>query len=352
MSGTAGIREQRYGTLPDGRPVDLLEIVNAQGLRARVTNYGAILVSLEVPDRDGCLADITLGYDSLENWLINPNYFGTTVGRFANRIAGGKFSLNGRVYVLAANEGGRCHLHGGHVGFDKMLWQTRVVDGRTVEFSRRSPDGEEGYPGNLDVVVAYTLSDDNELIWSARATTDADTPVNVVHHTYWNLSGKPGTSVHGHELMLDAPFYLPTNDGIPTGEIAPVAGTPLDFTEPHRIGERIEDEFPQLRARSGYDHCWVFRESPELRRTGRLSDPESGRCMEIWTDQPGVQVYAGNFIDGSLPGKGGVSYPKRSGVCLETQRFPDSPNQPGFPSCILRPGDVYRHTLVHKFSVS
>jgi aldose 1-epimerase len=338
--------------LPDGREVELLEIVNAQGLRARVTNYGAILVSLEVPDRDGRLADVTLGYDSLESWLVNPNYFGATIGRFGNRIAGGNFSLNGREYTLAANEGGQCHLHGGHVGFDKKLWQTRVVDGRTVEFFLFSPDGDEGYPGNLDVTVSYTLSDDNELIWQARATTDADTPVNLVHHTYWNLSGRPELPVHGHELLLNAPLYLPMQAGIPTGEIAPLADTPLDFTRAHLIGDRIDAEFEPLNSRGGYDHCWVFREGAGVRFAGRLTDPESGRSMEILTDQPGVQVYAGNFIDGSLPGKGGVMYAKRSGVCLESQRFPDSPNHPGFPSCILRPGDVYQHVLVHKFSVS
>jgi aldose 1-epimerase len=341
-----------YGVLPDGRAVELLEIVNAQGLRARVTNYGAILVSLEVPDRNGSLADVTLGYDSLESWLVNPNYFGATIGRFGNRIADGKFSLNGKEYTLAANERGRCHLHGGCVGFDKRLWKTRLVDERTVEFSLHSPDGDEGYPGNLDVTVSYSLTDDNELIWSARAVTDADTPVNLVHHTYWNLSGTPELPVHGHQLMLDAPFYLPTNEGIPTGEIASVADTPLDFTVPHAIGERIDAEFAPLSSCGGYDHCWVLREGEGVRSAGRLIDPESGRCMEIRTDQPGVQVYTGNFIDGSLHGKGGVSYGRRSGVCLEAQRFPDSPNQPGFPSCILRPGDVYQHTLIHAFSVS
>lgn len=351
MSVAAGIQEREFGKLPDGRAVREYTIVNAHGLRARVLDYGAILVSLEVPDRNGQLADVTLGYDSLESWLVNPCFFGATVGRYGNRIAGGRFSLNGREYVLAANENSFCHLHGGHVGFDKKLWRARLVDQRTVEFSISSPDGDEGYPGKLDVAVSYSLTDDNELIWSARAVTDADTPVNLVHHTYWNLSGTPELPVHRHELMLDAAFYLPTDEGIPTGEIAPVAGTPLDFTVPHAIGERVDADFAPLSSRGGYDHCWVLREGEGVRFAGRLIDPESGRCMEIRTEQPGVQVYTGNFIDGTLHGKDGVVYGRRSGVCLETQRFPDSPNQPVFPSCILRPGDVYQHTLIHAFSI-
>jgi aldose 1-epimerase len=350
MSLTAGIQERVYGKLPGGREVRVFEIVNANGMRARVMEYGAILLSLEVPDRNGRLADVTLGYDSLDSWLVNPCYFGATVGRYGNRIAGGRFLLGGREFALAANEGGFCHLHGGKVGFDKKLWQARVVDGGTVEFSLCSPDGDEGYPGALDARVCYMLTDDNELIWQAVATADADTPVNLVHHTYWNLSGDPEVLVTGHDLLLEAPFYLPTEAGIPTGKIDPVAGTPLDFTAPHRIGERIDADFAPLSSRGGYDHCWVLGEGDGVRLAGRLSDPDSGRCMEVWTDQPGIQVYTGNFIDGSLPGKGGIRYAPRSGVCLETQRFPDSPNQPGFPSCILQPGDVYRHTLIHKFS--
>jgi aldose 1-epimerase len=239
------------------------------------------------------------------------------------------------------------------VGFDKKLWQARVVDGRTVEFFLRSADGEEGYPGNLDVVVSYTLNDDNELVWQARATADADTPVNLVHHTYWNLSGDPAELISDHELELDAGHFLSLGENaIPTGEIAPVAGTPMDFTTPHRIGERIDADFGPVQAAGGYDHCWVLREGEGVRFAGSLMHPQSGRRMEVWTDQPGVQVYTGNFIDGSLPGKGGVAYERRAAVCLETQRFPDSPNQPGFPSCILRPGDVYQHSLIHKFSVS
>lgn len=352
MNLAAGIQERVYGRLPDGRDARVYEITNAHGLRARVTDFGAILMSLEVPDRTGKLADVTLGYDSLDEWLANPCYFGATVGRYGNRIAGGRFSLNGRDYQLAANEGGFCHLHGGEMGFSKKLWQARLADERTVEFSLCSPEGDEGYPGTLETTVCYTLTDDNELIWQAKATTDADTPVNLVHHTYWNLSGNPEVLVTDHELLLEAPFYLPTDAGIPTGEIAPVAGTPLDFTKFERIGDRIDGDFEPLRSRGGYDHCWVLREGDGVRFAGCLVDPESGRSMEVWTDQPGIQVYTGNFIDGSLPGKCGIRYVPRSGVCLETQRFPDSPNQPGFPSCILRPGDVYQHTLIHKFSVT
>ena len=352
MTTTAGIQESLYGTLPDGREVRAFEIVNSHGMRARVMNYGAILISLETPDRNGLLADVTLGYDSLDSWLANPCYFGATVGRYGNRIANGKFTLDGNSHQLSLNEQGLRHLHGGHSGFNSKLWNARVIDPATVEFSLTSPDGDEGFPGTLHATVCYSLTDDNELIWQATATTDAPTPVNLVHHTYWNLSGDPGKSIHDHELELDAPFYLPTTDGIPTGALAPVVGTPMDFTTPHRIGDRIDAGFSPLQTRGGYDHCWVFSEADGLRFAGRLSDPTSGRSMEVWTDQPGIQIYTGNFIDGSLPGKNGSSYAPRSGICMETQKFPDSPNHPAFPSCILRPGDVYQHTLSHKFSVS
>jgi aldose 1-epimerase len=352
MTTTAGIQETLYGTLPDGHEVRAFEIVNSQGMRAQVMNYGAILISLETPDRNGLLADVTLGYDSLDSWLANPCYFGATVGRYGNRIANGQFILDGTPYQLSLNEQGVRHLHGGHSGFNCKLWNARVIDSSTVEFSLTSPDGDEGFPGTLHATVCYSLTDDNELIWRATATTDAPTPVNLVHHTYWNLSGNPHSLISDHLLQLDAPSYLPVIDGIPTGEIAPVSGTPMDFSAPHRIGDRIDADFPHLQARGGYDHCWVLSPHYGLRLAGRLSDPQSGRSMEAWTDQPGIQIYAGNFIDGSLPGKNGITYAPRSGVCLETQKFPDSPNQPGFPSCILRPGDVYQHTLIHKFSVS
>jgi aldose 1-epimerase len=340
--------------MPDGREARIFTLRNHNGLKARVTEYGAILVSMETPDQAGNPADITHGFDTLEGWLNNPPYLGATIGRFGNRIANGKFTLDGREYTLATNNepgGIPCHLHGGVRGFDKALWRGRPTADNGVEFTRVSLDGEEGYPGNLTVKVTYTLTDDNELKWEAVATTDAQTVVNIVHHTYWNLSGDPATSINDHELMLAAEAYLPTDAGmIPTGEIAPVAGTPMDFTTPHAIGERVEADFEALKLGGGYDHCWVLENGRGVRFAARVKDPKSGRVMEIFTDQPGIQFYGANFLDGSVTGKGGVKYARRSALCLETEGFPDAPNKPNFPSCVLRPGQTYRHTLIHKFS--
>lgn len=346
--------EEVYGTLPDGREVKIFTLTNANGLRARVTEYGAILVSMEVPDKDGTLADVTHGYDTLEGWLGNTSYFGATVGRFGNRIAHGKFTLDGKEYTLATNNdpgGIPCHLHGGIKGFDKVLWSGRLVDGNAVEFTYVSPDGEEGYPGTLTTKVTYTLTEDNELKWEAVATTDAPTILNVVHHSYWNLSGDPNTTINDHHLMLAADYFLPTDAGlIPTGEFAPVAGTPMDFTSPTPIGERVEADFEPLQFGGGYDHAWVLRDGEGVKLAARLKDPKSGRVMEILTNQPAIQFYGGNFLDGEAVGKGGVAYQFRTALCLETEGFPDSPNKPGFPSPVLRPGETYRHVMVHKFS--
>ena len=342
--------------MPDGREVAIFTLRNANGLCARVTEYGAILVSMEAPDRDGRIADITHGYDTLDGWLTNTSYFGATVGRFANRIAHGKFTLDGREYQLATNNspgGIPCHLHGGNTGFDKVLWSgTATHDG--VEFTYLSKDGEEGYPGNLRVKVTYRLTEQNELIWKAEATTDAPTIVNLAHHSYWNLSGDPNASINHHELMLAADQYLPTDAGlIPTGEIAPVSGTPMDFTTPTAIGARLGADFEPLRLAGGYDHAWVLRNdgNAPLRLAARLRDPASGRTMEILTDQPAIQFYGGNFLDGTVAGKGGVKYAHRTALCLETENFPDAPNQPGFPSAVLRPGETYSHTMIHRFLV-
>jgi len=344
---------ETYGTLPDGREVRIFTLENRNGLRARVTEYGAILVSLEAPDRDGKLADITLGFDTLAGWLHNPSYLGATVGRFGNRIRDGKFTLDGKEYTLAKNNtpgGIPCHLHGGVNGFDRVLWQGEQT-GNRVAFTYVSPAGEEGYPGTLTAKITYTLTDDNELKWEAEATTDAPTIVNLVHHTYWNLTGDPVAPILGHVMRLDADAYLPTDAGlIPTGELAAVAGTPLDFTTPTVVGERIDADFEALRFAGGYDHCWVVRgENGVVRPAARVSDPVSGRFMEVSTDQPGIQFYAGNFLDGSYAGKGGVRYARRTGLCLETEGFPDAPNQPVFPSCVLRPGETYRHAMIHCF---
>jgi aldose 1-epimerase len=355
MSQPPAVTQGLFGHMPDGREVRIFTLTNRHGLRAKVTEYGAILVSMETPDRDGRLADITLGFDTLDEWRgHNSPYFGATIGRIGNRIGGGGFTLDGRRHELAANSqsnGLPCHLHGGVTGFDKALWQGRATSDRRVEFRRRSPAGEEGYPGNLEIIVTYTLTDDNELVWDATAVTDAPTVVNMVNHTYWNLSGNPAATVLDHELEIAASHYLPTDAGmIPTGEIAPVAGTPLDFTRPHAIGARIGEDFEALRLAGGYDHCWVLGKSAGVRFAARVRHPQSGRAMEVLTDQPGIQFYSGNFLDGSIAGKGGVTCHHRTGLCLETENFPDAPNKPQFPSAVLRPGETYRHAMIHRFS--
>lgn len=346
-----------FGTMADGRNVRIFTLSNRHGLRARMTEYGAILVSMEAPDRNGRMADITLGFDTLDAWIErNEPYFGATIGRIGNRIGGGGFMLEGKRYPMAANsdgDGHPCHLHGGWKGFDKVLWHGRVASDQSVEFFYRSPDGEEGYPGNLDAKVTYTLTDDNELIWEAEAVSDAPTVVNMVHHTYWNLSGNPTSTVLDHVVEIAAGHFLPTDAGmIPTGEIAPVAGTPLDFITPHAVGARIEEDFEALRLAGGYDHCWVMEKSAGTRFAARACHPESGRVMDVFTDQPGIQFYTGNFLDGSIAGKGDVRYPHRSGLCFESENFPDAPNKPQFPSCVLRPGETYRHVLIHRFSAA
>lgn len=347
------LQERDYGDLPDGRDAELYTLTNANGLRATLTNYGAILVSMEIPDRDGTLADVTLGYDTLEGWLSNTSYFGSTVGRYGNRIAKGEFTLDGKTYTLAKNNGENA-LHGGIKGFDKVLWDADPVKkpgAVGVEFSYLSPDGEEGYPGNLKTTVTYWLTDDNELRIEFKATTDKPTVVNLCHHSYWNLTGDPKNTILDHELMLAADHFLPVDEGlIPTGEKRPVEGTPFDFTKLTKVGARIEAENEQLKLGNGYDHCWVLRnQTREVALAATLYDPSSGRAMDLSTDQPGVQFYCGNFLDGSVTGKGGINYAFRTGLCLETQHFPDSPNKPDFPSVVLRPGETYSHTMVHRF---
>jgi aldose 1-epimerase len=308
--------------------------------------YGATLVSLEVPDRTGKAGDIVLGYEALEGYLKNSPYFGSIVGRYGNRISKGKFVLDGVTYKLAANNGEN-HLHGGIKGFDKVVWKAeplREPGSVAVRFIYLSRDGEEGYPGNLAVAVVYSLSNDNELKISYEATTDKATPVNLTHHSYFNLAGEG--DVTGHELMINADAYTPVDSAlIPTGEIRPVKDTPFDFTSPHTVGERI------AMVEGGYDHNFVLRsggETPSL--AARVVDPKSGRTMEIRTTEPGLQFYSGNFLDGTIRGKCGRVYSMYSGLCLETQHFPDSPNKPDFPSTILRPGQIYKTLTIHKFS--
>jgi aldose 1-epimerase len=347
------VKQELFGKMPDGREVSIITLTNKNGLKARVTEYGATLFSMEVPDKHGKTADITHGYDTLAGWLTNTSYFGATVGRFGNRIKDGKFTLDGKNYTLATNNdpgGIPCHLHGGIKGFDKVLWSSRIISDNGVEFNYLSKDGEEGYPGNLTVKVTYTLTEANELKWEALATTDAPTILNVVHHSYWNLSGNPAATINDHELMLAAPNFLPTDIGlIPTGVIAPVTGTPMDFTKPRVIGEQLAADTESLRFGGGYDHCWVLEKGSGVRLAARLKHPASGRVMELSTDQPAIQFYGGNFLDGTVAGKGGVKYAKRTALCLESEGFPDSPNQSSFPSPVLRPGQTYQHRMIHKF---
>lgn len=353
------LSEAEYGKIVDDRSAKIFTLRNKSGMLAKVTEYGAILVSLETPDRDGKLADITHGYDTLEGWLTNTSYFGSSVGRFGNRIADGKFTLDGKEYTLARNNdpgGIECHLHGGLKGFDKVLWSGKSFekDGASgVTFSYLSKDGEEGYPGNLSVEVTYTLNDDNQLIWEAKATTDAPTILNIVHHSYWNLSGDPSTKINDHQLTLFADRYLETNAGlIPTGELAPVTGTPMDFTKANAIGDRVDADFEALKLGGGYDHAWILSGEKDggLVKAAKVHDPKSGRTMEISTNQPAVQFYGGNFLDGTAMGKGGEAYQHRTAFCLETENYPDAPNKPEFPSSDLRPGETYHHKMVHTFS--
>lgn len=353
------VSQRPYGSLPGGEPVEVFTLTNDTGMVVRIIEYGAIITELWVPDRDGIVADVALGYDHLEAYVAETPYFGAIVGRYGNRIAAGRFELDGTVYELASNNGPN-HLHGGVAGFDKVLWEGEAVpvpDGARVRMRYRSADGEEGYPGNLDVVVTYTLDNRNQLTVAYEARTDKPTHVNLTSHGYFNLRGQGRGSILDHELTLNAAFYTPVDAGlIPTGEIRAVAGTPFDFTRPTPIGSRIHAADEQLAFGGGYDHNWVLDKSEGDKSEGgltfaaRLYDPASGRQMEIFTEEPGIQFYAGNFLDGRLVGKDGKVYHYRYGLCLETQHFPDSPNKGHFPSTRLDPGEVYQTRTVHRFS--
>ena len=357
MANPPRMDRSAHGTLPDGREVATFTLENDLGQRARISEWGATLLSFETPDRNGESRDVTLGFDSFEGWLGNPAYLGSSVGRFGNRIREGRFRLDGQDYQVATNEDrgihGAHHLHGGIAGFDKRLWHGAPSAPDAVTFSLVSPAGEEGYPGTLEVRVTYRLTADGSLVWHAEAHSDAATPVNLVHHSYWNLSGDPSQPITHHELQLEADHFLPTDAALlPTGERAPVAGTPMDFTAPQTIGARIEAEYEPLHVAGGYDHCWVLRPGAGVRRAATLWDPSSGRTMEIFTDQPAIQLYTGNFLSGEILGKNAIPFRKFGGLCLETEGFPDAPNHPEFPSCILRPGEHYHHTMIHRFSVA
>jgi aldose 1-epimerase len=342
----ASIQRTAFGKLADGTPVELFTLTNANGLVAKVTNYGTTITELHVPGRDGHLGDVVLGFDNLGQYLRGHPCFGCTVGRVANRIARGRFVLDGKTYTLAANDGPN-HLHGGLKGFDKVLWAATPLTGAAVRFAYASPDGEEGYPGTLTVEVTMSLTDANELRIDYSARTDKPTPVNLTNHSYFNLAGQG--DVLGHELTLAADDYTPADaELIPTGQLAPVKGTPLDFTTAHAIGSR----FSQLDGKPvGYDHNFALRGGGKaLSLAARLYEPGSGRVMEMSTTEPGVQLYTANFLDGSLTGKHGAVYRRHAAVCLEAQHYPDSVNQPAFPPVILRPGQTYRQTTAYKFS--
>jgi aldose 1-epimerase len=341
-----------FGTMPDGTPVEVFTLKNAGGMEVRAINYGGIITALRVPDRNGAFGDVVLGFDRLDDYLTkNDPFFGAIIGRYGNRIARAQFSLEGQTYKLAANNGPN-HLHGGNKGFDKVFWSAQPVAGKNaLAFNRTSADGEEGYPGNLKVQVTYTLTDKNELVVDYLATTDKTTVVNLTQHTYFNLAGHASGDILGHQLMLNADRYTPIGDTlIPTGELAPVAGTPFDFRKPAAIGARIGQAHPQLKNGLGYDHNWVLnRGGSGLQLAARVTEPTSGRTLEVRTTEPGIQFYSGNFLDGKLTGKDGAVYRHRTGFCLETQHFPDSPNQPSFPSTTLTPGQEYKTSTVFTF---
>jgi aldose 1-epimerase len=350
---------QRAEALPDGREVEVFELVSPSGLRVELLEVGAAISRIQAPDRDGTLADVVLGYESAARYLENPPYLGCVVGRVANRIAGASFELDGKTYELAANDGPN-HLHGGPGGFCRLVWQGAPVespDGAAVRFSYTSPDGEEGYPGNFEASVTYTLDREGGLRLDYAATTDAPTPVNLTNHSYFNLAGaSSGVSILDQVLTIPAETYTPVDSTlIPTGEFRPVEGTAFDFRSATRIGDRIRggsDE--QLRFGRGYDHNWVVSQEPVegLQTLARMEDPGSGRMMEVLSNQPGVQFYSGNFLDGTVTGKGGTIYRMGDALCLEPQIFPDTPNKPGFGSARLDPGEGYLNRMVFRFTVS
>jgi aldose 1-epimerase len=361
--GRTVVTRAAFGRTPAGEAVEAFTLTNPQGLAARAATYGGTIVSLSVPDRDGHMADVVLGHDSLEEYLGDSNYFGAIIGRFANRIANARFAVDGKTYRLAANNGPN-HLHGGRIGFDRVVWRAAPFctdRAAGVALSYTSPDGEEGYPGNLDVGVMYTLTDRDELVVDFLATTDQATPVNLTQHTCFNLAGDGARDILGHLLWINADLMTPVGENlIPTGELAPVAGGPFDFRTLTAVGARIASDDEQLRRGRGYDHYFVLKreEGAGLVHVAQVVEPTSGRTLDVYTTEPGLQFYSGNAIgsdnstNGRVAGKAGRMYGPRAGLCLETQHYPDSPNQPGFPSTILRPGEQYRSRTVFAFGVT
>jgi len=350
---------KRFGELPGGEAVHLYTLTNANGMSADITNYGGIVTRLLVPDRLGRLEDVVLGYDNLEGYLKATPYFGAIVGIYGNRIKGGKFELDGSEYQVTTNSeagGVPVHLHGGERGLDKVLWSARPIvanNAAVLVLTYVHPDGAEGYPGNIRIRVIYRLTNENALEVAYRATTDETTVINLTHHSYFNLNGEGVGIPLDHELMIKADYITPiTAQMVPTGELLPVAGTPFDFREPTKPRDRIDDDHPQIELGGGYDHNWVLnREGEEMELAASVYEPSNGRYMEVWTEEPGIQYYSGNFRDGSIVGKSGVLYDYRTGFCLETQHYPDSPNHPNFPSTTLKPGEIYNTRTAYRFSV-
>jgi aldose 1-epimerase len=348
------INPEAFRRIIDGSQVELYTLRNTNGLEATITNYGGIVVSLKVPDKNGKLSDVVLGYDTLNGYIGSTPYFGALIGRYGNRIAKGKFTIDGVEYQLAQNDDSNA-LHGGRKGFDKVVWQAEKVDtssGPALKLTYTSKDGEEDYPGTLRCTVTYTLTNKNELKIEYTAETDKPTFVNLTQHSYFNLKDAGASDILGHELMIKASRFTPVDKSqIPTGELKPVAGTPFDFNKPTAIGARVENDDEQLKFGKGYDHNWVLdRQGKELELIASLYEPTSGRFMEVLTTQPGLQFYCGNLLNGTNIGKGGTAYQQRTGLCLETQHFPDSPNHPHFPTTELKPGEKYTQTTVYRFS--
>ncbi len=346
------VTRQEFGKTKDGQAVQLYTITNAKGMEARIMTYGGIIVSLKTPDKAGKLGDVVLGFDSVAGYQTDPPppYFGALIGRYGNRIAKGTFSLEGKTYKVPVNNGANA-LHGGIRGFDKRVWTGKEIEGG-VELHYVSKDGEEGYPGNLSTTVRYIMTDETELKIEYRATTDKPTVVNLTNHSYFNLAGQGEGLILNHKVTINADKFTPVDSGlIPTGELRPVAGTPFDFRQPFLIGARIDSPDEQIKLGGGYDHNYVLNHpNTGMRLAATVQEAKTGRVMEVYTDQPGLQFYTGNFLDGSLTGKGGKNYPRRSGFCMETQHFPDSPNHPAFPATELKPGQTYQTATIFKFS--
>lgn len=348
------ITKADFGKTPDGQTVEIYTLKNAKGAEARILTYGGIVQYLSVPDKSGKFDDVVLGYDNLQGYIDKTPYFGALIGRYGNRIGGAKFTLEGKTYKLATNNGPNS-LHGGVVGFDKVVWTARPMEtaqGPALILTYLSKDGEEGFPGNLTVTAIYTLTDDNALKVEFTAQTDKPTVVNLTHHSYFNLAGQGRGDILGHVLYINSDKTTPVDaELIPTGEIADVTGTPFDFRKPTPIGARINDPDKVLQYGPGYDHNWIVNNPPgKFGLQAKVVEPGTGRVMEVWSDEPAVQFYAGNFLDGTIIGKGGVAYQKRTGFCLEPQHYPDSPNKPNFPSVVLLPGQTFHNTIVYKFS--